>query len=74
MMLASLVGHSMIDIGTQAIAGIGRKTSIAGMNSSLTSGTCRSQGQGNADAIANEEADQNSLRLMPMLMRNSLIA
>ena len=29
-MLTSLSGHSMMDIGTQAIAGIGRNTSIAG--------------------------------------------
>ena len=35
-MLASLFGHSMIDIGTQAIAGIGRSTSTTGMNRSRT--------------------------------------
>ena len=29
-MLCSLVGHSMIAIGTQAIAGIGRSTSETG--------------------------------------------
>jgi hypothetical protein len=29
-MLVSLVGHSMIAIGTHAIAGMGRSTSIAG--------------------------------------------
>ena len=29
-MLSSFVGHSMIDIGTQAIAGIGRSTSTSG--------------------------------------------
>jgi hypothetical protein len=29
-MLTSLSGHSMMEIGTQAIAGMGRKTSIAG--------------------------------------------
>ena len=35
-MLASLFGHSMIDIGTQAIAGIGRRISTTGMNRSRT--------------------------------------
>ena len=29
-MLSSFDGHSMIDIGTQAIAGIGRSTSTSG--------------------------------------------
>ena len=36
-MLCSLVGHSMIAIGTQAIAGIGRSTSATGKTSSWTS-------------------------------------
>ena len=35
-MLASLFGHSMIDIGTQAIAGIGRRISTHGMKKSRT--------------------------------------
>ena len=35
-MLASLFGQSMIDIGTQAIAGIGRRISTTGMKKSLT--------------------------------------
>ena len=36
-MLSSFVGHSMIDIGTQAIAGIGRSTSDTGKTNSRTS-------------------------------------
>ena len=35
-MLSSFVGHSMIDIGTQAMAGIGRSTSETGKMSSRT--------------------------------------
>ena len=35
-MAASLLGHSMIDIGTQAMAGIGRNISTPGMNRSRT--------------------------------------
>ena len=35
-MLCSLVGHSMIAIGTQAIAGIGRRISTTGMKKSPT--------------------------------------
>ena len=36
-MLSSFDGHSMIDIGTQAIAGIGRSTSVTGNTNSRTS-------------------------------------
>ena len=37
-MLTSLVGHSMMDIGTHAMAGMGRSTSIAGIVNCLTRG------------------------------------
>ena len=36
-MLSSFVGHSMIDIGTQAMAGIGRSTSATGNTNSRMS-------------------------------------
>ena len=36
-MLSSFDGHSMIDIGTQAMAGIGRRTSETGNTNSRTS-------------------------------------
>ena len=36
-MLSSFDGHSMIDIGTQAMAGIGRSTSETGNTNSRTS-------------------------------------
>ena len=60
-MLASLFGHSMIDIGTQAIAGIGRRISTTGMNRSRDALIFADrQPQRHADRHGDEEAEQDA--------------
>ena len=63
-MLSSFVGHSMIDIGTQAIAGIGRSTSVTGnTNSRSQRNRPITSPSGTATTVASEK---------PMKMRRQL--
>src|ERR1700712_356316 len=60
-MLASLFGHSMIDIGSQAIAGIGRRISTTGMNRSRTRSYLPiANPMRDPDHDRDREADQNA--------------
>ena len=71
-MLTSLLGHSMIDIGTQAIAGIGRSTSIAGSSEPARPAVAPDQHAQapRPAAVATAKPSRMRRTLMPMLVTN----